>query len=172
MLPSRLVRLRAVEPIDADFMYEIENDPECWRYGETIAPLSRRIIREYAMNYDADPISARQLRLIIVSVATDRPVGMVDLYEIDPIHRTAFVGIYILPSLRRKGYGSEALQILEKYASQTLRLRILGVRIESDNERSLKLFEGAGFVKRGNLPQWYSHPDGSFSDMMILSRSL
>ena len=65
MLHSQRLHLRALEPSDADFMYEVENDAQAWRYSDTIAPLSRKILRDYALTYDADPFTAGQLRLII-----------------------------------------------------------------------------------------------------------
>ena len=49
MLASARLILRAVEPIDADFMFEVENDPLAWRYSDTVAPLSRRQLRDYAL---------------------------------------------------------------------------------------------------------------------------
>lgn len=168
------VKLRAVEPIDADMMYEVENDSKCWRYGEIIAPLSRRIIRDYALNYDADPFSARQLRLIItcLSEGCQCQAGVVDLYEIDPIHRRAFVGIYILPSFREKGIAHAALRLLEDYAKNTLRLRKLAARIESINTPSIRLFERAAFEKSALLPDWFSLADGGFSDLLIYTKSI
>lgn len=172
MLSSGIVTLRAVEPTDAEFMYDMENDPECWRYGETIAPLSRHIIRDYALTYDADPISARQLRLIIIDSSTRTPVGAIDLYEIDPVNRRAFIGIYILAAHRHKGYASEAIGLVERYAYLSLHLRLLAVRVEHTNIISLHLFESLGFVRRGLIPDWFSLPDGSHSDLIILSRPL
>ena len=168
------VKLRAVEPIDADMMYEVENDSQCWRYGEIIAPLSRRIIREYALNYDANPFSARQLRLIItcLSEGCQRQAGVVDLYEIDPIHRRAFVGIYILPLFRERGIAHAALRLLEDYAAQTLCLRKLAARIESINTPSIRLFEKAAFVKSATLSDWFSLTDGGFSDMLVYTKSI
>ncbi len=172
MLSSGIVTLRAVEPSDAEFMYDMENDPECWRYGETIAPLSRHIIRDYALNYDADPISARQLRLIIIDSSTQAPVGAVDLYDIDPVNRRAFIGIYILASHRNKGYASAAVGLVADYAYHSLHLRLLAVRVEHTNFISLRLFESLGFVRRGLIPDWFSLPDGSYSDLILLSRLL
>lgn len=174
MKPTNSVKLRAVEPIDADMMYEVENDSGCWRYGETIAPISRRIIREYALTYDADPFSARQLRLIITSKSEgcSCQAGVVDLYEIDPIHRRAFVGIYILPSFREKGIAGAALHLLEDYARNTLRLRKLAARIESINLSSIRLFEEAGFEKSALLTDWFSLAEGGFSDLLIYTKSI
>ena len=81
MSEKQRLNIRALEPGDADFMYEVENDSSAWRYSDTVAPLSRRILRDYALNYDADPFSAGQIRLIVTEEGNNTPVGIVDLYE-------------------------------------------------------------------------------------------
>lgn len=166
------IQLRAVEPSDADFMYEVENDAAAWRYSDTIAPLSRRILREYALNYDADPFSAGQIRLIITDAVNNTPVGIIDLYDISQRHLRAFVGIYICKDFRGKGYAQEALHQIEYYAKTTLHLNTLGAKIEDGHEHATKLFEENGFTKCGCLPNWLSAPDGKYSDMLLYIKLL
>lgn len=169
-----LIKLRAVEPTDADFMYEIENDPLCWRYSDTVAPLSRRIIRDYALNYDADPFSARQLRLIasICSNNGNEQIGVVDLYDIDPVHRRAFIGIYILSPFRHMGVGTVVLRRLEEYARNVISLRLLAAKVEHTNAASLGLFEKAGFEVKARIPEWFSLPDATCSDLLLLTKRI
>lgn len=169
---SPQIKLRAVEPSDADFMYEVENDAGAWRYSDTIAPLSRRVLREYALNYDADPFAAGQIRLIITDAASNAPVGIIDLYEISQRHLRAFVGIYICKEFRRKGFSSEALRQVEYYAATTLHMHSLGARIEEGHSNAISLFEGNGYGKCGCLPHWLSAPDGKYSDMLIYTKRL
>lgn len=161
------VRLRAVEPSDADFMYEMENDSDCRRYSDTVAPLSRRQLREYALNYDADPFAARQLRLVIVEAESGAPAGAVDLYDISPLHRHAMVGIYILPHFRRRGLALEALTKAAAYAHEALHLRILAARIEDSNAPSLRLFSKGGYTLTPAIPGWFATPSGSRRDLTI-----
>lgn len=111
ILTDRLA-LRALEPTDADFMYDVENDSESWRYSDTVAPLSRKMLRDYALDYDADPFRAGQLRLIITDRQNGVPVGIADLYDISQRHRRAFAGIYIRPDFRGNGYAEEAVDAL------------------------------------------------------------
>lgn len=170
-LTNNKITLRAVEPSDADFMYEVENDTEAWVYSDTVAPLSRRILREYALNYEADPFSARQLRMI----ATDpegQQIGITDLYEISPLHRNAFVGFYILPQFRRKGLGVDLLNMLADYASGFLGIKMLGARIPESNIPSVEVFRKAGFTKSGCLPDWLSQKDGKRESLFIFTLAL
>ncbi len=172
MSDTTKLKLRAVEPSDADFMYEVENDAAAWRYSDTIAPLSRRILREYALNYDADPFSAAQIRLIITDAVNNTPVGIIDLYDISQRHLRAFVGIYICKDFRGKGYAQEALRQIGYYAKTTLHLRNLGAKIEDGHKHAIELFEGAGFTKCGCFPSWLNAPDGKYSDMLLYVKPL
>lgn len=167
---SRLI-LRAVEPTDADFLFNVENDPLAWRYGDTVAPLSRRQLRDYALGYDADPFSAGQLRLILSKRHDLTPVGIADLYELSPIHKRAFVGIYILDDFRRQGFASEALSKLCDYASQSLLLHSLWAKIEDMNFPSERAFVKAGFCHTATLPDWLCSNTG-FSSVKIFSKKL
>ena len=172
MSEKQRLNIRALEPGDADFMYEVENDSSAWRYSDTVAPLSRRILRDYALNYDADPFSAGQIRLIVTEEGNNTPVGIVDLYELSQRHLRAFVGIYICSDYRRHGYAAEAISMMEKYAFHTLHLHQLGAKIEETNTHAIRLFESLGYECRGRLKEWLSAPDGCYSDMLIYTKSL
>ena len=172
MLHSQRLHLRALEPGDADFMYEVENDVEAWRYSDTIAPLSRRILRDYALTYEADPFTAGQLRLIITEKENGTPVGIVDLYDVSQRHQRSFIGIYICEAFRKKGYAAETLDLIEDYAHNTLHLHQLGSKVEAGHETAARLFHSKGYEIQGVLKDWLSTPDGKFCDMKIYSKKL
>lgn len=151
-----MLTLRALEPDDARLMYEIENDASAREYSSTTAPLSMEQLRTYALTYDADPFHAGQLRLVAAK-ADGSPVGLADLYDIDAVHRHAFVGIYILPDYRGMGLGTEALRLLASYAGEVLGLACLGAKVSTANGASRSLFEKAGYRHCGTLPGWLRH---------------
>lgn len=152
-LENDTLKLRPVEPADADFMWQVESDSSQWVQNALVAPFSRENLLSYACNYEADPFMAGQLRLIAVA-KPDMPVGIVDLYEISTQHRNAFVGIYILPQYRGKGLGAQALKLLEVYADKLLNLRNLGSKIVDGNDVSMNLFLSAGYEWCGTLKNW------------------
>lgn len=172
MLHSKRLHLRALEPSDADFMYEVENDAQAWRYSDTIAPLSRKILRDYALTYDADPFTAGQLRLIITEEGNSNPVGIVDLYEVSQRHQRAFIGIYICKDYRSKGYADETIELIEDYAHNSLHLHQLGVKVEDGYIKGEKLFENRGYELKGTLDDWLSTPDGKFNALKIYTKKL
>ena len=55
-----LIHLRAIEPEDLDFLYEIENDPSIWNVGTPTAPYSRYALKEYLENQPQDLFQAKQ----------------------------------------------------------------------------------------------------------------
>lgn len=161
---SQEIRLRALEPDDVDCIYLWENASGMWRHGYSPAPLSRHQIWEYVHNYDADPFAAGQLRLMI---SIDRkPVGAVDLYEVDRMNRRAMVGIMVAPEYRRRGYGRAALDELGRYCFDVLGLEQLAAIVESSNESSRRLFVSAGYAEEAKLTRWFRR-GAEYSDAVI-----
>ena len=160
MLQSDTVLLRALEDSDLDFLYALENDPAIWSVSDTMAPISRFTLRQYLANSAADFHEVRQLRLIVCSTIDERAVGAIDLFNFEPLHQRAGVGITILAAERRRGYAQAALALLLRYAGQHLRLHQLYCTIAADNEASLLLFESAGFRQVGIRYEWLRTANG------------
>ncbi len=154
MKESKNIRLRAIEPQDVDFILETENDPENWRLSETLFPFSRYEIEDYVFNGNHDIFAAKQLRLIIEEKASSKQAGSIDLFDFNPLHKRAGVGIIINKAYRRKGYAAEALEILKDYVFRTLDLHQLYCNIQEENAASIELFEKAGFVKQCVKKDW------------------
>ena len=152
------LRLRALEPEDADMMYDAESDEAAWRYSDYLAPMSLELLREYALTYDADPFRSGQLRLIID--ADGSAAGMLDLFDISPRHLRADSGIYILPSFRGKGIGAKALELLKEYCRHRLGLHQLTAAVARQNIAALRCYGKAGFVCSGARPDWLRTPEG------------
>ena len=163
------ITIRALEPEDADFMYEVESDEEAWRYSDYIAPMSREILRQYALTYDADPFRSGQLRLVIELDGI--PAGLLDLFDISPRHLRADCGIYVLLACRRRGVAVEALRLLKDYCRTRLGLHQLTATVADSNEPALKTFEKAGFKVTGKRPDWIRNAD-SYESVCLLSSIL
>ena len=82
-------------------------------------------------------------------------VGAIDLFDFEPFHQRAGVGILIAnKEHREKGMATEALAILIGYAFKTLRLHQLYCSIATNNEPSINLFTKAGFILIGEKKDW------------------
>lgn len=163
------VSLRALEPEDADMMYQAENDESAWLYSDYVAPLSLEQLRQYALTYDADPFRSGQLRLIIDIDGI--AVGILDLFDISPRHLRADTGIYVFPQFRGKGIATEALKAAKDYASNRLGLHQLNASISEHNPEALKSYKKAGFQITGSRPDWLRTPNG-YQSINILSSIL
>lgn len=164
-----MLTLRALEPQDADMMYRAENDISAWEYSDYLAPLSKEMLTQYALTYDADPFRAGQLRLIADLDGT--PVGILDLFDISARHLRAETGIFILPDFRGKRLATESLQLVKKYAFTRLGLHQLTATVGKRNDPALKCFKNAGFNITGSRPDWLRKPSG-YEEAIILSSIL
>lgn len=172
ILEENNVKLRAVEPSDARLIYEWENDSSVWHAGNTIEPFSWHIIQQYVDNATVDLFQARQLRMMIdLKDERNNPfrtIGSIDLFEIDPLHQRAGIGILIHKEQdRNQGYANQALRVIIKYAFGVLFLHQLYCYIDSDNQPSLKLFKNNGFEVTGTKKDWIRTQQG-WKDELIL----
>ncbi len=148
------ISLRPLEPEDIDLLYLWENSLEIWEVSNTRKPFSKHILAQYLIESAKDIYETKQLRLIIQNEKLE-PVGAIDLFDFDPYHLRAGVGVLIHKnSDRNKGYAPDALQALSNYAIEVLGLKQLFANIASDNTNSIKLFEKSGFVQVGVKKEW------------------
>ena len=161
LLQNSELILRGLEPEDLDFLYACENNPEVWSISNTLAPYSRFVLKQYLENSHLDIYSNKQLRLIIAKKKQPQhAIGAIDLFDFDPFHMRAGVGILIHAENKRgKGYAAQALSMLIDYCFDYLKLHQLFCNITADNTVSIKLFEKAGFIKCGEKKDWIKMPE-------------
>jgi diamine N-acetyltransferase len=159
--------LRALEPSDADVLYNWENDSENWHVSNVITPFSKSILRQFVEGIQ-DIYTNKQLRLMICLNSNGEPVGSVDLFDFEPFHLRAGIGIIIAEKdQRQKGLASEALDLLTEYCFSVLLLHQLYCNIEANNLLSVELFKSRGFEVVGNKKQWNRSSDG-YKDELLL----
>ena len=166
---GKQVRLRALEPDDLEFLYQMENDPSLWSISNFTVPYSRNVLKTYMENSMSDMFADRQLRLVICELVHDRPVGIIDVTDFEPMHGRAEIGISLLQEERGKGYATEALQLLCDYVFTFLHFKQLNAHILADNTDSLLLLHNAGFTDCGMLKEWWRIGD-RYCDMVLLQK--
>jgi len=169
MLKGKYCSLRALEPEDLDFLYTLENDTEIWEISHTLQPYSKSVLKEYLHHAHRDIFEVKQLRLCVCNENGER-IGLVDLFDFDPKHKRAGIGIIILnPADRNKGLGAEALRLIIDYAFHVLELHQVYANILEDNLASIHLFEKLGFQKIGIKRQWIRW-GGTFKDECLYQK--
>lgn len=172
ILEEKDIKLRALEPADADLIYQWENDSSVWHAGNTIEPFSRHIINQYVRNASMDLFQAGQLRMMIDvkdnQNKPERTIGSIDMFEIDPLHQRAGIGILIhREEDRNHGYAHQALKVMIKYAFRVLFLHQLFCHIDADNQPSLKLFRNNGFEVTGTKKDWIRTENGWKDELLL-----
>src|SRR3954468_9772566 len=154
--------LRAIEPGDIDVLYTWENDTRFWKVSNTVVPFSREVLNQYLETAHLDIYTVKQLRLMIDELPNAnnelkqaKSIGCIDLFDFDPFHLRAGIGILIASEQdRRKGHASEALELLINYCFEHLNLHQLYCNIEVSNEASILLFKKHGFEITGVKKHW------------------
>ena len=75
-LLGKKVKLRALEPEDLDFLFEVENDVKNWEVSTTQKPFSRNDLKDYLLNSNKDIYEVKQLRLVIERKSDNQSVGL------------------------------------------------------------------------------------------------
>ena len=154
-LTGKNILLRALEPTDLDFLYQLENDESVWEVSNTSTPFSQFILKQYLENSHKEIFEVKQLRLVICASDKEKVLGCIDLFDFDPKHHRVGVGIVISSEEnKQKGYATEALQLLCNYSFTHLNVHQVYANIPEDNTPSILLFEKSGFIKSGTKIDW------------------
>ncbi|EAQ41042.1 GNAT family N-acetyltransferase [Polaribacter sp. MED152] len=165
-LKGKTVYLRALEPEDLKFLFQIENNESFWEVSHTQTPFSKYVLKQYLENAHLDIFEAKQLRLMIVDANSHEKIGLIDLFDFNPQHKRAGVGILITPNYQKNGFATEALSILINYSFTHLNLHQLYANITIDNLKSIKLFESKNFKVVGVKQDWILS-QGKFKDEIL-----
>ncbi len=104
----------------------------------------------------------------IRTLTGDRLIGFISLDGIEWQHGSAFVGIGIgEPDLWGKGYGSEAMRLVLRYAFDYLHLERVGLDVFEYNQRAFRSYLKVGFVEEGRLRQFLNR-DGRRWDLIYM----
>lgn len=158
------IKLRALEPEDLELLYNWENNQSYWILSNTVSPFSKYTLKRYLENSHKNIYETGQLRLMIDHIPDKVTIGTIDIFDFDPFHKRAGLGILIADeAYRRKGYGSMSLTRLIEYCFKTLHLHLLYSNILANNSESMDLFKKQGFIQTGVKKDWIKTSEG-YSD--------
>lgn len=135
------------------------NDPEVTQYLESrFTSATPESLRAYVTARAQDDDTAF---LAIVTCDGDRHIGNIKLGPIDRNHGVADIGIIIgEKECWGRGYATEAITLVVRYAFETLGVRRLTAGAYAGNEGSIRAFEKAGFAREGVRRQHYRSGNG------------
>jgi diamine N-acetyltransferase len=165
-LRGNKVNLRALEPEDLEFLFTIENNESFWEISHTQTPFSKYLLKKYLENTHLNIFEAKQVRLLIEKKTSKEQIGMIDLFDFNPQHQRAGIGILIAPKFQKNGFASEALELLIAYAFSHLNMHQLYANITIDNKKSISLFTKYKFLQVGVKKDWI-FSQGEFKDELL-----
>jgi RimJ/RimL family protein N-acetyltransferase len=148
---GKLVRLRSVEPSDAEAFARWNLDSEAARELEftwppvSLARLSKGTEELALKKFEADEF------LLIIGDGEGVAVGNVATHHCNHRAGTFMYGVYVEREHRQRGYATEAVLLVLKYYFGELRYQKCTVEVHANNESSIALHEKLGFCREGTL---------------------
>jgi [ribosomal protein S5]-alanine N-acetyltransferase len=145
------VHLRPARAEDAKRTFAWYNDPE------VVAPFDRfsvDTLEEFERSIRDAPSDPTSLapRYVVALREGDVPIGFVGHYVPHPVLETVDIW-YVIGDrqARRKGYATEAVEILVTHIFDTTPLPRVGATVDVENQASVALLEKLGFQREGVL---------------------
>lgn len=155
------VTLRPLERGDLHFVHQLNNNRTVMGYWFEEPYESFVELEELYRKHIHDQSERR----FIVQDAGGERVGLVELVEIDHLHRRAEFLVMVAPTSQGRGYARAATQLAIHYAFRVLNLYKLYLLVDVDNARAIRIYEGVGFQREGVLVDEY-FSDGRYRSVI------
>ncbi|MFM1650700.1 GNAT family N-acetyltransferase [Brevibacillus sp. B_LB10_24] len=167
ILGKRIV-LREYMQEDLPHMREWVNDPEI------VNQLSDIFLYPQTLNDTEGFLQAmlekrgEQRGFVIAHKDTAAYIGQIDLHQIDWKNRVAEMGIVIGRACDQgKGYGSEAVRLLQGFVFERLNLHKLELKVHDFNAQAYHCYLKCGFREEGRIRQKY-YLNGTYHDVIYM----
>lgn len=162
---SSRVRLSPLEAADGNALFRWVNDRDLRVLAAPYAPVHEAGHRAWLAGLaDRDDLIVFGIRLC----ENDRLIGTCQLQNISALHRSADIQIRIgEPDCRARGYGTEAIRGLVRFAFHDRQLHRLGLQVFADNMAAMRCYEKVGFVREG-VQRSSVFIDGRYVDVVLM----
>jgi RimJ/RimL family protein N-acetyltransferase len=163
---GELVRLRAIEPADAEAMWRWGQDAEVVRwmydgYPQSLAQV-RRGLEERKRNTYGDAMFGIEAR------GDGKLIGAVRLRDAQPETGCAELDIYLgEKDYWGQGYGTDAMRTICRYGFDTMRLHKITLEVVTQNHAAHHIYLKVGFTEEGRLREVFRR-DGQWYDMFTM----
>lgn len=165
MITGPLVTLGPILPNDFPALFMWADDIEAASMNEHYRPAVWRNQDEFWMNIGND---SSKIYFAIRKRQDVAIIGYVQIWSIDPVHRSAILGIRIGNADNRgKGFGSDALSLSINYCWKHLNISRISLMVFENNERAIKLYQAHGFEIEGALRKAV-YINGQWLDVILM----
>ncbi len=165
---NRLV-LREYQREDIENIRKWCNDPEITKNLSDIFLYPHSLKQsESFLQMMLDGSNPNMKGFVIAHKETEEYIGQIDLIGIDWKNRTSLIGIVIGNSENHcKGYGQEAIKILQNFAFEELNLHKLELEVHAYNEKAYNCYKKCGFVEEGRKRENF-YINGKYTDTVFM----
>lgn len=161
---GKLVRLRALEPEDAERAYRWINDREVTQFLMARYPYSLAAEKDWAAAA-AKPADFSEVRFAIETLDGVH-IGICGLHRGRPEDRLADLGIMIgEKEYWSQGYGTDAMLTVLRFAFYQMNLNKVTLGVFEINPRARAVYEKCGFIEEGRGREEY-YQDGRYIDVI------
>jgi len=139
--------LRALERSDLRFIHNLNNNRNIMSYWFEEPYESFDELEELYNKHIHDNAERR----FVVEDENKVLIGLVELIEIDYIHRSAEFQIIITPEHQGKGFAKELINKALDYSFTILNLHKIYLHVSVENEKAVHLYKKCGFIEEGHL---------------------
>lgn len=167
LIGDRII-LREYREDDLPYMRKWVNDPNI------IKNLSNIFLYPHTLNETENFLNAilegtsNIKGFIIAHKDTEEYIGQIDLVKVDWINRIGTLGIVIGNQEKLgKGYGTEAIKLLQDFAFNRLNLHKLELEVRDYNERAIRCYKKCGFKEEGRIRENH-FINGKYTDTLCM----
>ena len=154
LLRGETVRLTAENPeVMAVQLFRWDQDTEWFRLLDTEPPrlFSEKKVKEW-LEKDLEKPSSDELYFAIRTLKDDNLIGFIGLFNLLMHHGDSLVAIALGErEYWGKGYGTDAMRVILRYAFNELNLRKVGLIVFEYNPRAIRSYEKVGFMHEGRI---------------------
>ncbi|MGY4178318.1 RimJ/RimL family protein N-acetyltransferase [Bradyrhizobium sp. USDA 4518] len=167
MIKGQIIALTEIHDEDSLQLFLWINDPDTVRFNAPFAPVHEAVHESWLKSVAA---STTKIVFGIRALPDLRLIGVVQLIDLHPVHRTAELTIRIGEEADRgRGAGAEAVALAIDFAFRDLNLQRVWLRVFAENQRAIKAYQKAGLTIEGTMRR-ACFIDGRWTDQLMMAK--
>jgi len=165
MLKGSQVYLSPIQEKDLPELFAWINDRETVLYNASYRPISDLEHRSWYESLSGD---RNRVFFLIRRVSDDGLIGSCQLLSIHSVYRNAELQVRIgRKESRGRGFGTEALKLLLRFAFDDLNLERVYLHVFETNKAAIRVYEKIGFVHEGILRK-AAYINGEYLNLIVM----
>ena len=145
------LHLRYLRLDDAPRILELLRDPEVPRFFLWEPPGDLKEARRYVSGFQHEVYRQWAYHFAVVGRASEKLLGVANLYHIDPMAREAEIGLWLGRAYWGHGLQREVNRLLLEFGFRTLDLRRIVFQVAVENARAQAAFRKLGATESGRV---------------------